>query len=99
MTSPGCQAAPGRPSISVDAADAEIDDVDQRQLLLRRLQWRQRIAGDLAEVTGAADRVGDGAVAGHEPDRLFQPGIVGDVVLDGALPEGTLGLGAAPIGE
>ena len=35
-------------------------------------QRRQCVAGDLAEMAGAADRVGDGAVAGHQADRLFQ---------------------------
>src|SRR5690606_30665745 len=44
---------------SVHAADAEIDDFDQRVLLRRRFQRRQGVAGDLAEMARALHRVGN----------------------------------------
>src|SRR6185312_1403310 len=69
------------------AADTEIDDLEKCGFLRRRLQRRQRVAGDLAEMAGTADRVADGRAARRQGERMLQFGLAVLVALDGALPE------------
>src|SRR5262245_1589287 len=45
--------------LSRNPADAEVDHFDERRLLRRRLQRRQRITRDVAEMACPGDRVGN----------------------------------------
>src|SRR5690606_1989287 len=81
------------------ALDAEVDDLQQRRLVRRLLQRRQRIAGDLAEMAGTVDGVADRAVAVHQCKGLLQLGIAVAALFDRRRPEGTLLGRAAPIAE
>ena len=57
--------------------DAEIDRFGERGLHRRIRKQRQRVARNRAVMVGAADRVFQRAVLGHQPDGVFEVGVVG----------------------
>src|SRR5690606_15793552 len=79
----------------INAADAEIDNFDQRIFLRAGIERRESIARFLAKVTGALHRFGNRAMARHDPDGLLQRSVVAGAILDGMFPESALVIAAA----
>src|SRR4029450_316667 len=79
--------------------DREIDGFEEGPLLRAVGKDAERVARDGAVVAGAGDRVAQGAVPIEEADGPLEVVIALLEILEGATPEGPLGLVAAPEGE
>ena len=59
----------------VDPPHAEIDRLKQGGFMCRLRERRQGVAGNRTEMVGPLDRVDDGVVVAHQPDRPLEVAI------------------------
>src|SRR5581483_2761048 len=79
----------------MSAGDAEIDSIGQRRLHSRIRKQRECVAGNGAVVMGAADRIFQRPVPGHQADGMVEIGVGRFAALERTPPEFALFVSAA----
>src|SRR6185312_914881 len=78
------------------ARDAELDRLFQRHFHFRGRHQRQRVGGDGAVMTRAADRILNGVMLGHQRDGVIEIAVPDHALRQPLIPESAFTLAAAP---